>query len=394
MNPSTQKHRSQRMQAVIGGALLVFTTLAAQTKDVVGYYPSWSWKARKNFASVARIPFDRVTTINYAFFFPRADGTIAGRDTAGDRICLDGSGGTSPRLVDECHRHGVRVLLSIGGWEDSDNFPAVAASSATRIQFAASCLHVLRRYAFDGIDIDWEYPCFVDHKGAPADRDHATLLFKTLRDSLDAESAVRHEQLSLTAAVPAMANQAAGFDLPHLVALLDRFNVMTYDFNGGWDPRSGHNAPLFAPDSVDTLRNVDAAFRLYAGTWKLPPAKINLGVPFYGHVFAQCTALGAPHAGEDHVHFPPEGAFDYLLKEQLDRCTKYWDAKAGVPYYVQSEWKDLISCEDERSVALKAEYVKKQGAAGLIIWEITGDLLPDGSAPLLDAITKTFRNTN
>ena len=37
-------------------------------------------------------------------------------------------------------------------------------------------------------------------------------------------------------------------------------------------------------------------------------------------------------------------------------------------------------------MALKAQYVLDHKAAGVIIWEITGDFLPDGATPLLDVV--------
>jgi chitinase len=184
----------------------------------------------------------------------------------------------------------------------------------------------------------------------------------------------------------------ANYEVDDVAALLDMLNLMTYDLNGPWDPHCGHNAPLYAPDAADTLRNLDAAFRLYAGTYHIDPSKINLGVPFYGHAYANCTALGAPHAGADRVHFPPQGAFYYAIREKMDKFTKHWDERAAVPYYVSTDWNVLVSCEDERSVGLKAEYVGAHNACGLIIWEITGDVLANGETPLLDAIVASFRN--
>jgi hypothetical protein len=42
------------------------------------------------------------------------------------------------------------------------------------------------------------------------------------------------------------------------------------------------------------------------------------------------------------------------------------------------------------SVARKAHYVVEKRASGLIIRETTGDLLQDGTSPLLEAISLTF----
>lgn len=345
----------------------------------------------------AKIPFEKLTVINYAFFYPLSDGTLVGRDTVGDEMILRGEhapGGSGyipgTGLVDLAHQHGVKTLLSVGGWEDSNNFSAVAANSLTRAQFAHSCINQIKKYGFDGIDIDWEYPGYADHKGTQDDRTNCTLLFRATRDSLSAYEKLSGKKILMTAALPAGASLAGSFEMNKLADLLDMFNVMTYDFSGTWDSVSGHNAPLYAPRESDSLRNVDAAFRLYVATYRIPASKINLGIPFYGHTFANCTSLYGPHAGPDTTHFSSQGCFYYDILPMIGNVTRYWDDKAKVPYLVNLSWKTLVSYDDEESVGYKAQYVVHQHAGGVIIWEITGDYMPDGRTPLLDALRSKF----
>lgn len=44
-------------------------------------------------------------------------------------------------------------MLSIGGWTWSTNFPAAAASDATRQTLAKSAVEFVRDWGFDGVDI-------------------------------------------------------------------------------------------------------------------------------------------------------------------------------------------------------------------------------------------------
>lgn len=355
-------------------------------KDLIGYFPSWKRDSTGRSVDPDRIPFEKLTLLNYAFFFPRPDGALAGRDTAGDRVYLGGS----PSLIQKAHRRGVRVVLSVGGWEDSNNFPLVASDENRRRNFAKSCVDALRRFDFDGIDIDWEFPRLADHGGTPADRENCTRLLQTVRDSLDRDGRIRNRSLLLTAALPASAAGAENYEMRSVAGLLDMLNVMTYDFNGPWDSLSGHNAPLYAPRPDDSSRNVDAAFRLYSETLGIEPGRINLGVPFYAHSYSNCTELYTRHGGPDRVHFGPDGTFAYDIARLSDKFSKRWDERARVPFLVSSEWRTLVSCEDEQSAVLKAKYVVDHGARGLIIWEITGDLLPTGESPLLNAIDSVF----
>jgi len=377
--------------------LMAAVSTMAQRKEIVGYYPSWKWNSRGDIMTPAKIPFGKLTMINYAFFSPLPDGSLVGRDTVGDKILLrgewdpaDGKHKPGTALVELAHLHGVKVLLSIGGWEDSSNFPEVAASETKRMQFARSCVDRIREFDFDGIDIDWEYPGYAEHKGTPQDRGNLTLLLRVTRDSLTAYGNRTGKKLLLTAALPAGAPILSNYDMEKVADLLDMLNVMTYDLSGTWDPVSGHNAPLFSPNDHDSSRNVDAAFRLYTVTHKVPASKVNIGIPFYGHTFANCAGAYLPHSGADTVHFSVHGCFYYDIVREMEKLQRFWDDRAKVPYLISREWKTFVSYDDEESVGHKAQYVLDRNAGGVIIWEITGDFLPDGRTPLLDVISRKF----
>lgn len=53
----------------------------------------------------------------------------------------------------------VKLLAAVGGWtEGSAKFSAVAGDSAKRVAFAEKSVEFCKKYGFDGIDIDWEFP--------------------------------------------------------------------------------------------------------------------------------------------------------------------------------------------------------------------------------------------
>lgn len=367
---------------------IVFSLLPAQQKEVIGYYPSWKWRDTASLMTIDKIPYRKLTIIDYAFWHPLPNGSLAGINPKGDDLCL-GRQGKRRNLVDLAHEKNVKVMLSIGGWEDSDNFPAVAARDTLRAAFAHACVMAIRKFEFDGIDIDWEFPGFTDHKGGPDDRHNYTLLLQTLRDSLKANEIFLKKKLLLTAALPAGAKELANFEFQHVAELLDMLNIMTYDYNGPWSPVSGHNSPLYASGGDDTLLNIDATFKMYNEQLHVPPSKINLGIAFYGHSFAQCTALHTPYKGSDTTLFPEGDVFYYNIFNTANKV-RHWDDKAKVPYFVLPEASTLVSCDDEESIGLKAKYVLDHKVGGVIIWEITGDYLRDGTTPLLDAATAVF----
>lgn len=66
---------------------LTLSTVASssgQEKEVIGYYPSWKWR----YLPPDKIPFSKLTSVNYAFFYPLPDGHLVGRDTVDDAMIL------------------------------------------------------------------------------------------------------------------------------------------------------------------------------------------------------------------------------------------------------------------------------------------------------------------
>ena len=46
----------------------------------------------------------------------------------------------------------------MGGWTLSQKFSDVALTAESRRKFAKSAIEFIKKYQFDGVDLDWEYP--------------------------------------------------------------------------------------------------------------------------------------------------------------------------------------------------------------------------------------------
>ncbi|HNB53852.1 MAG TPA: glycosyl hydrolase family 18 protein, partial [Anaerolineales bacterium] len=147
--------------------------------------------------------------------------------------------------------HGVKVLVSVGGWGWDEQFEVLAADPATRATFVSGLAAYAKEYNLDGLDIDWEYP-------DPGTSDqHFLALMQELRAALP-------EGKLLTAAVLAQGPTVEGI-LPETFPLMDFVNIMAYDASD-----TEHSPYAFA----ETAMNVWLARGL-------PPEKTVLGVPFY-----------------------------------------------------------------------------------------------------------------
>jgi GH18 family chitinase len=224
----------------------------------VGYLPSWS-------GNVNSVQYSKLTHINYAFVLPNSNGTLQGVP----------DGGKLSSLVSLAHGNGVKVSLSIGGWNDGNDsaFEALAANSGSRTTFVNGVVSVLNQYGLDGVDIDWEYP------DPGTSGNNYTALMQQLSNTLHGQGKL------LTAAVVSEGGTANGVQ-PAVFGYVDWLNIMAYD---GGSPHANYDWSIAS-----------------ANFWKsrgLPANKTVLGVPFYSRpgylTYAQLVAMDPANANRD-----------------------------------------------------------------------------------------------
>ena len=230
------------MKTLLTCCLIIVSTcqsFAQPCKEIVGYYPSWQWYDRDKLVNPQTIDYSKYSILNYAFLKPEPDGSISFFDSWADENLLLGetdwsTGGYIPNtsLISNAHTNNVKVLPSIGGWTLSDNFPSIASDPIKRQTFAQACVNLLQTYNFDGIDLDWEYPGFIDHNGTPQDFQNFTLLLQEVRTAIDNYGATINKPMLLTAAVGASQEHMNNVHWSAVAPLLDIINLMSYDSFG------------------------------------------------------------------------------------------------------------------------------------------------------------------
>jgi chitinase len=359
---------------------------------VVAYYIEWGIYGR-NF-QVADIDASKVTHINYAFANIK-DGEIALGDpwadidkpfpgdceTAG---CLKGNFNQLLKLK-KAHPL-LQTLISVGGWTWSGQFSDIAMTDASRNKFAESVVKFIRAYGFDGVDLDWEYPVaggLDDNKRSPKDKQNYTLLLKTIRDKFDIAGKQDGKHYSITIAAGASPSYIQNTEPAKLANILDWINVMTYDFHGTWEAKSGQNAPLYYdpkdPDSSSKVFYADAAINgfLNAG---VPAKQLVLGLPFYGHGWKQCAPDNGGQYQICNGAAPgtwESGSVDYYDLEtnyiNKNGYVRYWNDSTKTPYLYNAQNGTYISYDDAESFGYKVEYIQSKGLGGAMFWEITSD---------------------
>jgi GH18 family chitinase/chitodextrinase len=321
-------------------------------------------------------------------------------------------------LLDLARQQGVKTMASIGGWSMSKQFGPMAADPAKRARFITDCKKIIAM-GFDGIDLDWEYPgqTGMNFTGQAQDYTNFAILVEEIRAAIGTGKLI-------TAAFNATPSRFSQFDWARLSRSMDYFNFMTYDYNGGWSNKAGHNSPLYDYPNAEFQGFSLAATTAGIKAAGIPLSKVNLGVAFYGRgvVTNGPAALNAPTVktqqtvqpdgavmtAADFTNWPIDvwdGTPNYqAILANTSTWTEGWDDNAKVPYRTSGNY--FLSYDNERSIGLKAQYVKDQQLAGVIVWTATGDWLnlssnnvvyggklvysPDTRAPLVNKLNEVF----
>jgi chitinase len=414
-----------------------------QDQKIIGYYPSWGIYGRNY--QVADIDASKLTHLNYAFADVCWNGKhgnpsthpdnpnkqtwackepgvplqnkevpngtlVLGEPWADVNKSFPGSG-TTWEDCDKYARCGnfgelkrlkaksphLKTLISVGGWTWSNRFSDVAADATTRKVFAESTVAFLREYGFDGVDLDWEYPGIETIPGGsyrPEDKQNFTILLQDVRNALNKAGTEDGKKYLLTIATGASQRYADHTELSKISQIVDWINIMAYDFHGGFEETSNHNAALYKdPNNPAVAKKyyVDGAIEIYKAEG-VPADKIVLGVPFYGRGWKSC---GKDNDGQyqpckpgsdgkpaskgtwDDFSTGDTGIYDYgdLAANYVNKngFVRYWNDAAKVPYLYNKTTGAFISYDDIESMKHKTDFIKAKGLSGAMFWELSGD---------------------
>lgn len=357
-------------------------TLASSNMStkIIGYYPAW--KAYSGYTP-DKLDVSKLTHINYAFAYIGQDNKIKlGYPD------IDPANFSKLNKLKEQNKN-LKILVSVGGWSWSGQFSNTAASAVARTEFAKSCVDLLTKYNLDGIDLDWEYPVgggLATNSKRAEDKQNFTLLLKEIRLKLDEQELKDKKEYLLTIAGGASYSYLKNIEPAKIKDYVDFVNIMTYDMHGPWDGYSDYNSPLYnntlsSPQykiSIDTSVNawVESGF---------PKDKLVVGMPFYGYLYKVKTTnnngLYQKFSEGKAVSYSSIKS-NYLNNKKYDT---YFDSESMVPWLYGDN--TFISFENDKSMKLKAEYVKNEGLAGAMIWELSQDY----NNELLNAIYEVLK---
>src|SRR5579859_228334 len=380
--PATRTEPAPTSSATAPGPTAVGPTPAAAAPILAGYYAGWG----AGRYPIAALPADQLSVLIYAFANVSAGGECVPEDPK-----QDDPNWAALQTLRQQHP-ALKVMISVGGWSQSGLFSDVAATAAARARFAASCAAFIQAHGFDGLDVDWEFPVSGGLPGnhyRPDDGQNFTLLLAELRRALDAQGQADGRHYRLTIAAPAGPSEYRHLELKGLAALLDWFNLMTYDFYTAASPTTNFIAALY-PSSTDPdpvrrqTHNADAAVRAYLAA-VVPAGKLLLGTSLYGRGWQGVPPANdglyqsdrGPASGPATGGYASDGVLAYPDLEShfinAGGYARHFSAEAKAPWLYNPAAQIFISYDDPESLGDKADYALAHGLGGMMFWELSLD---------------------
>ncbi|OOC52723.1 MULTISPECIES: glycosyl hydrolase family 18 protein [Nocardiopsis] len=399
----------------------------------VAYYTQWSAKERDYHVRdlVDSGSAGRLTHIQYAFGNVSADGECFMSNEPGRGDALADYGRVVPaeesvdgvaddpdqdlrgnfnqlRELKEMYP-GLKVNISLGGWNWSEHFSDAALTEESRERMVSSCIDLYLRGdlpeidgaggkgaaygVFDGIDLDWEWPGSGGNPHntvRPEDKENYTALVQEFRDQLDKLGKKTDRHYELTAFVPAGGWRLdAGYELDELMPDFDFVTVQGYDYHGTWESTTNHQSNLVV-DARDPQPVISAELVVQAYLDRgVDPDKLVLGVPFYGQGW---TGVEPGPDGDGLFQTatgPAQGTYaagteDWKALEEKVASGEFElfrNDEAGTAWIYDGE--TLWNYDDPTAMTRKTDWAQSQGLGGVMVWSVDGD---DAEGSLMAAI--------
>ncbi|HUI03641.1 MAG TPA: glycosyl hydrolase family 18 protein, partial [Acidimicrobiales bacterium] len=304
--------------------------------EIFGFAPYWALPQASSF-DVAGL-----TTLAFFSVGVNPDGTVAesGPGWVGyqSQALAD--------LVTRAHGAGDRVVLTASCFGQAA-LDRLSADPGAGARLGAELAQLVAAKNLDGVNIDFEGEGSKDRAGL--DRLMAGLSAVIRADD-------PHGQVTMDTYASSAGDAAGFYDVAGLAPSVDAFFVMAYDMENPAVPSP--TAPLAGPGFSDV-----EALEQYGAS--VSPAKVILGVPYYGYDWPTAgPGLGDPATG---TPTPLSYAQVVALGSHL-----YWDPTTQTPwtsYAVGTQWHQAFF-DDPASLALKAQLVNTFHIAGLGIWAL------------------------
>jgi spore germination protein YaaH len=248
----------------------------------------------------------------------------------------------SVSYVKSAHKRGLQVWALVSNSFDKARTTKFLASESARDAFIARMLAYARIYGFDGINIDFEGV-------AGEDAAKLTSFVRQISEAARANGLI----MSIDVMVPTKWSKA--YQRKELSKIVDYVAVMTYDEHWRTAPKAGSTASL--PWVRAALQRTMA---------EVPASKLLLGIPLYTREWTETK----PKKGAVKVSSRALGMASVDVRQSETSSSLKWLPDIGQNYFqfVEDGKTHKIWVEDEKSLELRLELVRKNRLAGAAFW--------------------------
>lgn len=376
------------------------------SRRIVAYVPGYSTHKARHL-DILSLPGNKITHLVYGFadFVQQGPNWVVGWPDPKDPPPVHKNTNLWKLIQLKRRWPNLRILLSIGGYNNSHQgkteksnptpiFSQIAATEPARLTFVKSCIdqYILPGHPglgrlFDGIDIDWESP-------SSTDTHNLTLLLQEFRLQLDQAAFQDERQLYLSFAAKMSPTE---LELNALNQTVDWVSLMAYvahvpDLSKA-NKRTDFNSPLYGSGDephANITFNIDHVVSGKPGFLQtgFPAQRLVLGVNAYGRSYAGVpdinNGLYQTYTSPGPGSFNTAGVLMYkdIVSEYLPTYQDLWDPKTQSAYLYNAAQKIWISYDNETSVTAKRLYTESKDLGGLMLWEVSADLVSTTSSPL------------
>ncbi len=351
------------------------------------YYPGYE---QNSGMPASAIDYSAVTHIIHFVVTPNPDGTL---NSSVNGLTVN----NSTDLITRAHALGVKVLFCVGGAGSEGDFQGATSSTNLSI-FINNLTNFMTTRGYDGIDLDWEpFPS--------TDAPQYTNFVNSLRFALNQFAQPKLLTAAVEAYPPYGDSPTAEYTMFAAIQnQFDQLNIMTYDLSGAYDGWvTWFNSPIYDggyrfPSSGGLVPSIDAAVNNFI-TNGLTPAKLAIGIPFYGYVWTGGTGSSASSITQPRqswINAPTVTAYRYtdLMAGYYQPNLYQWDANAQSAYLSITNANPInnafISYDDARACQAKVSYVRNHKLGGVMIFELAQDHTSGQPDPLLQAIKQAL----
>lgn len=329
--------------------------------DVFGFYPYWEGDYYKN------LNYSLLTTV--AYFSYNVDPSTGNPTTTHDWE-------TTP-LIDSANNNGVRVLLTVTNFGQSNNKTFLNNDDAIKT-LISQLKELLNKRGGGGVCLDFE--------GVANGQKSAYAQFITLlSESLKKENS----DYKVYITVPSV-DWAKSLDFETLIPVVDQFVIMGYGYYGSTSTVAGPVAPAESGKTWEPY-NLTVSIDYYLAN-NVPASKLIMALPYYGVMWDTKTG----DKGSKVDKFIGNRTYDYIKTKvegivapvQYDKVSQ----TAWCSYVVEDNGTHYRQCwfDNDSTLAIKLNLIKYKKLKGMGIWALGYD---KGYQNLWEVIASNLTNT-